>query len=209
MKQLLKQLLICCLSLISYSQTCKAQVSDYCDNLKGTRSEVQEAACFEAMMLQSQGFMKIQMLMKSMAPDMRDIIFTKDMNAKYTMGDMAYHVQDKDGAWKGIYRVALELDKNTVFIITTLPFDKATDDDNYAELVVLLLHNGETQLCASGKYLKQKLYNDDNKYLHIVNPEGKEVTLKDTKIKPDISLTFSQNYLLSDITIGAYNFKLN
>lgn len=208
-KRLLKNVLISSLLLILHIEVCKAQVSDYCGNLKGYVSDVQGAACFEAKVLQSQGFTEMQKLMKLMEPDMTDITITTEKNAKYQMGNWAYHLKDKDGIYVGIDRVVLQVDRNTVFIITTLPFDNATDDANYAELVVLLLHNGETQLCASGKYFKQKLYNDDNKFLHIVNPEGLEVTLNNEKFKPDISLTFSQSYFLSDISIGRMNFKLN
>jgi hypothetical protein len=177
--------------------------------LKSPISNVQSGACFEAVMIQNKGFEATFKLMKLMNPKMTDIVFTNNNNVKNTLGNQAYHVKDLDGPYKNIDRVVLEFEKNFVLIISILPYDYTTENKDYAELVVLVLHNGETQLCASGKFLKQKLYNDDNKFLHIVNPDPLEITFNNAKIKPDISFTFSQGYLLSDFTYGEYNFKIN
>jgi hypothetical protein len=190
-------------------QFCSAQITDYCENLKSPISNVQSGACFEAMMIQTKGFEATCKLMKLMNPKMTEIVFTNNNNVKNTLGNKAYHVKDMDGPYKNIDRVVLEFEKNFVLIISILPFDSTTENKDYAELVVLVLHNGETQLCASGKFLKQKLYNDDNKFLHIVNPDPLEITFNNAKIKPDISFTFSQSYFLSDFTYGEYNFKIN
>ena len=60
-------------------------------------------------------------------------------------------------------------------MISILPFNKTRENKDYAELVVLVLHNEEPQLCASDKYFKQKLYNEDNKFRHIKNPDPLEI----------------------------------
>jgi hypothetical protein len=209
MRRLLIYFLLLTCATIQGIQFCNAQITDYCENLKSPISDVQSGACFEATMIQNSGFEATYKLMKLMDPKMTDIIFTNDNNVKNTMGNRAYHVKDLDGSFKGIDRVVLQFEKNFVLIISILPFDKITENKDYAELVVLILHNGETQLCASGKFFKKKLFNDDNKFLHIVNPDTLEITFNNVKIKPEISFTFSQSYILSDFSYGDYNFKIN
>ena len=203
----MKKIFIIIFSIVS-SLALKAQVTDYCENLKQPISAVQSAACFENFAIQTNGFESIYDLMKIMNPKMADIaLSTKDGNIT-SMGKQAYNGLDHEGSLKGVTRVAIQVQKNVVFIIATLPYNSDNDDFNYAEVVILVLNGGEAQLCTYGKFFKKKLFNNENKFLHKVDLQTNEVVINNLKTKPDISLTFSSNYFLSEIEIGEYNFKI-
>jgi hypothetical protein len=187
--------------LAAISSMAFSQENDFCYNSKDT-SQLITALCFEKTIDPS-----IETLMSHQLDPYTKGVCELSSNGVWVYIPNSYIITQFDNILSGVTRVSFDAFDNLRFIVAIIPHD-VKGDVKYAQIGVIIIRDGESQILTKMTCLKEKITTGENISLYKITPVISDFKIDGELKSCDINVFLKDGQYVDGIKIGNTTFKI-